>query len=437
MAYVDGVVLDKPEVLGRLTPDDAARACELLVDTLLALHAIDPPTSGSRSSAGPHGFLERQVRRWRSQWEASETEPRAGLEELVAGLADRIPPEQPRRHRARRLPARQRRSTATTSTASPPSSTGRWPRSATRSPTSACSSSTGRSASRAMFGAAPMSTEAGFLTPDALVQRYAAGTSRDLAALPWYVAFGVLQARGHRRGHPCRYLQGKTVGDGLRRPRRLRAPPARRLAAVARPPLIPQHRPAAPRRDARWTSGTATDRSRCRSRCARSSTSTSTPPSTRSRSRRPRSRAARHAVPHAGGARRPQGRGAQPGPVEPVPAGRRARRRPVGAGVRADRRAVRPVRAHRARGDELRAPDTGNMELLHMFGTPEQQRAVARAAARRRDPLVLLDDRARRRVVRRHQHRRPDHRGRRRVRRQRPQVVVDRRDATRVRDRRS
>ena len=30
------------------------------------------------------------------------------------------------------------------------------------------------------------------------------------------------------------------------------------------------------------------------------------------------------------------------------------------------------------------APDTGNMELLSLFGTEEQQRAVARAAARRR-----------------------------------------------------
>ena len=36
------------------------------------------------------------------------------------------------------------------------------------------------------------------------------------------------------------------------------------------------------------------------------------------------------------------------------------------------------------------APDTGNMELLHLLGTPEQQRAVARAPARGRDPLGLL-----------------------------------------------
>ena len=42
------------------------------------------------------------------------------------------------------------------------------------------------------------------------------------------------------------------------------------------------------------------------------------------------------------------------------------------------------------------APDTGNMEVLTLFGTPEQQRPLAAPAARRRDPLGVRDDRARR-----------------------------------------
>ena len=33
------------------------------------------------------------------------------------------------------------------------------------------------------------------------------------------------------------------------------------------------------------------------------------------------------------------------------------------------------------------APDTGNMELLHLLGTPAQQERVAGAAAGRHDPV--------------------------------------------------
>ena len=41
------------------------------------------------------------------------------------------------------------------------------------------------------------------------------------------------------------------------------------------------------------------------------------------------------------------------------------------------------------------APDTGNMEILAEHGTRGAERALARAAARGADPLLLLDDRAR------------------------------------------
>ena len=44
------------------------------------------------------------------------------------------------------------------------------------------------------------------------------------------------------------------------------------------------------------------------------------------------------------------------------------------------------------------------MEILAEFGTPEQQRGLARAAARGRDPLLLRDDRAGGRELRRDQH---------------------------------
>ena len=84
----------------------------------------------------------------------------------------------------------------------------------------------------------------------------------------------------------------------------------------------------------------------------------------------------------------------------------------------------------RVRGAQLRRrPTPGNMEILNLYGSENGQARLAGAAARGRDPLGVLDDRARRGLVGRHQHR-PAHRARRRrVRAQRQEVVHLRRPA--------
>ena len=59
------------------------------------------------------------------------------------------------------------------------------------------------------------------------------------------------------------------------------------------------------------------------------------------------------------------------------------------------------------------APDTGNMEVLSHVRHRRAETAMATAAAGAADPLLVRDDRARRRLLRRDQHRDP-HRARRR-----------------------
>jgi len=81
MGFVDGVVLDHPKRLAGLDPPAATRSCELLMDTLVDLHEVDPAAVGLAEFGRPEGFLARQVRRWHQQWQASETRP---LEELAA-----------------------------------------------------------------------------------------------------------------------------------------------------------------------------------------------------------------------------------------------------------------------------------------------------------------------------------------------------------------
>ena len=68
------------------------------------------------------------------------------------------------------------------------------------------------------------------------------------------------------------------------------------------------------------------------------------------------------------------------------------------------------------------APDTGNMETLHLFGT-ESRSSGGWSRCWPGDPVGVRDDRAGRGVLGRHQHHDPDRPGRRRLRHQRPQVV--------------
>ena len=98
------------------------------------------------------------------------------------------------------------------------------------------------------------------------------------------------------------------------------------------------------------------------------------------------------------GRRGAEAQGARGGPVESVPAGERARRRPDQPRVRAAVRDHGPV-ASRAGGVQLlgaRHRQHGSAGALRHAGAAG---ALAEAAARRRDPLLLRDDRAGRRLV--------------------------------------
>ncbi len=66
-----------------------------VVETLAELHAVDPAEVGLADFGRPEGFLPRQVRRWGTQLDASRSRPLRGIDELRAGLAARLPAEQP------------------------------------------------------------------------------------------------------------------------------------------------------------------------------------------------------------------------------------------------------------------------------------------------------------------------------------------------------
>ncbi|NED89203.1 phosphotransferase, partial [Streptomyces sp. SID11233] len=62
-----------------------------LVDTLVDLHAVDPEAAGLGDFGHPDGFLERQLRRWAKQLDASRSRELPGIDQLQEALAARLP----------------------------------------------------------------------------------------------------------------------------------------------------------------------------------------------------------------------------------------------------------------------------------------------------------------------------------------------------------
>ncbi|MFC4783061.1 phosphotransferase family protein [Nocardioides sp. MAHUQ-72] len=73
---------------------DKVAMADALVDTLVALHAVDPASAGLADHGRPTGFLERQVRRWNGQWEKSRTRDVPAVDELGRRLAAALPTSQ-------------------------------------------------------------------------------------------------------------------------------------------------------------------------------------------------------------------------------------------------------------------------------------------------------------------------------------------------------
>lgn len=75
-------------------PPGKAALTDALVDTLVALHEVDPGRVGLGDYGRPDGFLERQVWLWQRQWEHAADREIPAMTELSTLLARRIPQTQ-------------------------------------------------------------------------------------------------------------------------------------------------------------------------------------------------------------------------------------------------------------------------------------------------------------------------------------------------------
>ncbi|WP_370201546.1 phosphotransferase family protein [Aeromicrobium sp.] len=91
MERVVGTPFARASDLAALGEQRVRTITERMVDVLADLHAVDPDDVGLGDFGRPDGYLERQVRRWKKQLDASRSRELPGMDELIARLDASIP----------------------------------------------------------------------------------------------------------------------------------------------------------------------------------------------------------------------------------------------------------------------------------------------------------------------------------------------------------
>jgi aminoglycoside phosphotransferase (APT) family kinase protein len=96
MSFVDGIIVRDPDIaLKMLTPATRLQASNSLVDTMAAIHAVDPVAVGLGELGRHDGYIERQLKRWYSQWNASKTRELTAIDRVHDGLLTHLPVQGP------------------------------------------------------------------------------------------------------------------------------------------------------------------------------------------------------------------------------------------------------------------------------------------------------------------------------------------------------
>ena len=193
---------------------------EGLVSTLADLHGVEAAAVGLAEFGRPEGYLERQVRRWGKQWDATRIEGVDGLDPLAADLAAQVPVTERSSivHGDYRLD----------NTMLHPTEPGRiaavldWEMSTLGDPLADLGillvywSQADDGPERDMGAVIKSATSLeGFPTRGEVAELYAARTGLDLSALPWAVSFGFFKLAVVCAGIVARVRGGAMVGDGF------------------------------------------------------------------------------------------------------------------------------------------------------------------------------------------------------------------------------
>lgn len=215
VSFVPGRSLQSGSDAAKLTGEQA-RTCGLAaIDTLAALHQVDYSAIGLNEFGRPAGYLERQIRRWRGQWELVATRELPTVDRLADSLRRALPPQSGATlvHGDYRLD-----NTVLTEDLTRIAAVVDWEMATLGDPLADLGllQVYWDPRSEPVLGVrhAP-SANPGFPSADALADRYAWATGSDLDRLPFYRALGYFKLAVIAEGIHQRYITGKTVGTGF------------------------------------------------------------------------------------------------------------------------------------------------------------------------------------------------------------------------------
>jgi len=214
MEHVVGHAYRQAEQLRPIGERRTGQIARNMVDTLLTLHEVEPASVGLADFGRPERFLERQVRRWKQQLDASQTRalPRAEL------LHDRLASSVPADTAAAIVHGDYRLDNLLVDDDDAIAAVVDWEMATIGDPLTDVALlyvylrlariGVGNAIADAM--AAP-----GFLTADEALARYAERSPRDTTAMPFYLGLAFFKLAVIVEGIHRRYVDGKTVGDGF------------------------------------------------------------------------------------------------------------------------------------------------------------------------------------------------------------------------------
>ena len=95
MGFVDGPILRSAEDAKEFDEDERRAIGERVVDTLVAIHEVDPDSVGLGDLGRKEAYVERQLKRWHGQWEKSKTRELPAVDSVHERLSARIPEQGP------------------------------------------------------------------------------------------------------------------------------------------------------------------------------------------------------------------------------------------------------------------------------------------------------------------------------------------------------